>query len=169
MLARKDKNNSIDSHLLDRKKSTEPSVHGECEERHLEELLGYLDVMITFGPDMSVIEEPVVIKIPACKIVTLTPREQIPFETILAKQLYLKKRFALEKIEKFYDEIKELKNITYDEKKLNELSIDLTRNYLNKFEEINLNEYLQLDKLDENEDSDFIEVIFNVFFVFFKS
>jgi len=168
MLARKDKNNSVGSdNLLERKKSIEPSLQGDCEERHLEDLIGYVDVTVIFGPDMSVMEEPLVIKIPVCKLITLSYKEQIPFETILAKHANLKKKSAYDKILNFYDEIKKLKEIVLDEIKINEITIEETREYLNKFEEMDFSQELELDKLDEAEDYGYLEVIlFMINFIF---
>lgn len=165
MLARKDKNNSLDSHLLDRKKSQEPSIHGDCEERHLEDLLGFVDVSISFGPDMSIMEHPIFIKIPVCKLVPLTAREQIPFEALLAKQVNLSKKSAFQKIDNFLLEVKMLLQKVIDDLKINEISVEETREYLNRFEEMNLQEQLQLDELDEHDDADYLEVIILFFSV----
>ncbi len=160
MLARKDKNNSVGTeNLLQHKKSIEPSLQGDCEERHLEDLIGYLDVTVIFGPDMSVMEEAAVIKIPVCKLIALSHKEQIPFESILAKHSFLKKKSVFDKILSLHDKIIKLKLIVLDDKKINEISIDETREYLSKFEEINLQEELDLDKLDESEDFGYLEVI----------
>lgn len=159
MLARKDKKDSIESNQLQRKKSIEPSLQGDCEERHLEDLIGFVDVTVIFGPDMSVMESPVVIKIPVCKLVFLSFKEQIPFETLLAKQSYLKKKNVFDKIKNYYENVIKLKETVYDEKRIGEISIEETREYLDKFEEMNLQEELELDKLDENEDLSYLEVI----------
>jgi len=159
MLARKDKKSSLDSHLLDRKKSVEPSIHGDCEERHLEDLLGFVDVSISFGPDMSIMEHPIFIKIPVCKLVPLTAREQIPFEALIAKQVNFCRKSAFEKLDNFFNEIKMLFAKVSDEVKINEITVEETREYLQKFEEMNLQEQLELDKLDELEDADYLEVI----------
>lgn len=158
MLARKDKKNSLDSHLLDRKKSQEPSVHGDCEERHLEDLIGFVDVAITFGPDMSILEHPIIIKIPVCKLVPLSAREQIPFESLLIKQSKLTKKSAFDKVDNLLREVKFLKTKVSDEVKINDITEEETRKYLHRFEVMNLQEQLDLDKLDEHEDTDYFDV-----------
>ena len=169
MLARKDKTNSLDSHLLDRKKSHEPSIHGDCEERHLEDLIGFVDVAITFGPDMSIIEHPIFIKIPICKLVPLSAREQIPFETLLAKKVNSIKKSAFDKIDNLVREIKFLKGKVSDESKLKGISENETRGYLHRFEEMNMNEQLELNKLDEHEDENYLEVYFNIAILIFNN
>jgi len=158
MLARKDKKDSFESNQLQRKKSIEPSLQGDCEERHLEDLIGYVDVTIIFEPDMTVLESPIVIKIPVCKLVCLSFKEQIPFETLLAKQTYLQKKNVFDKIQNFYEMIMKLREDVLDETRICEITIEQTRKYLDKFEEMNLNKELSLGKLDENEDLSFFEV-----------
>jgi hypothetical protein len=158
MLARKDKKDSFESNQLHRKKSIEPSLQGDCEERHLEDLIGYVDVTIIFEPGMSVLESPYVIKIPVCKLVCLSFKEQIPFETLLAKQTFLKKKNVFDKIQNFYEMIIKLREDFLDERRISEITFEQTREYLNKFEEMNLHKELSLGKLDENEDLTFFEV-----------
>lgn len=158
MLARKDKKDSFESNQLQRKKSVEPSLQGDCEERHLEDLIGYIDVNIICRPDMSIMETPIVIKIPCCKLVLLSFKEQIPFETMLARQGYLKKKNVFDKIKNFYEKINKLKEAVNDERKINEITIEETREYLEKFEELNLYEELELDNLNEDEDLAYFEV-----------
>ncbi len=152
MLARKDKKDTFESNHLQRKKSIEPSLQGDCEERHLEDLIGYVDVTVMFSPEKSVIENPVNIKIPVCKLVSLSRKQQIPFETLLAKQIYLKKKKVFDKITNFYQKIMKLREVTQDEKRIWALSVEETREYLDQFEEMNLQEELEFDRLDENED-----------------
>jgi len=163
MLARKEKDVS-DTNSLERKKSVEPSLLGDCEERHLEDLIGYVYVTVTFSPDKTVLDKPEVIQIPVCKLIPLNMREQIPFENILAKQIYLNKKKIFDKINEFYIKMQKLKEITLDEKKIDNISIHETREHLNYFEELNINEELQLDKIDENEDFSYFEVKLLYFF-----
>lgn len=159
MCARKDKKNMQESNeFLQRQKSIIPSLQGDCEERHLEDLIGLVDVTVVFGPDMSVMEEPHVISIPICKLVILSPREQIPFETILANQKHLKKKSSIDKVLDFYNKILSLKEKVQDDTKIMEISIDETRELLNRFEEIDMHEEFELGKLDECEDQPALEV-----------
>lgn len=160
MLARKDKDIQEDrNHLFEKKKSViETSLQGDCEERHLEDLIGYVDVKVTFGPDMSIMDQPILITIPVCKLIPLSAREQIPFETILAKNLHIKNVSFKNKIHDFLQEILRLKEYTHDDNKINQISIEETRVYLNKFEELDLCHEFGIQNLEEVEDEESLEV-----------
>ena len=163
MLSRKDKEIKNDDNLMFmKKKSILPSIQGDCEERHLEDLIGMIDIIVMFAPDMFVMDQQEVISIPACKVVALSAREQIPFETILAKKISNDNKYRKNKIINFHKKVKELKEISNDEKKLNEIPIEEIKEHLNKFEELNIQDDFDINKLDEFDYEKMIEVYLNL-------
>ena len=150
MLSRKDKEKTNDDSLMfTKKKSILPSIQGDCEERHLEDLIGMIDIIVMFAPDMYLMDQQEVISIPACKVVALSKRDQIPFETILAKRINNDNKERKNKIINFHKKVIELKEISNDAKKINEIPIDEIKEHLNRFEELDIQDEFEINKLDE--------------------
>lgn len=169
MLSRKDlnsPNNNDDDFMFTKKKSVLPEIQGHCEERHLEDLLGMIDITLMFGPDMTLMENQEIISIPACKVVPLSSREQIPLETIIAKKANNEHKDRKKKIVLFHKLIMDLKEACSDEKKLEKIPIEEIKEHLNKFEELNIEEEFEISKLDDYDAEKMMEVKDFLFFYF---
>ena len=160
MLARKDKDHSEDANMLTKKNSISPSIQEICDERHLEDLNGMIDITLMFSPDMLLMEQFEVITIPTCKVVALSAREQIPFETIIAKNISCKNKERKKKINEFCEFVQNLKSLTEDQTKMNNTPIEELKDYLTKFEELNIEEEFETNKLEEFESEHLINVNF---------
>ena len=155
MLARKDKD------LSDLKKMTSSGFkkEGYCPDRHLEELPGFVSVVILFegGIQPKKIKETKNISIPVCFLIPLTPEEQIKFEKsiILEKEMEIEE--AINDIEKWFKICEEYEKYVKDDKLLEELSLEEIKNIKDEVEKIDEN---NLGKnVDKDEYKDKIEFI----------
>ena len=155
MLARKDK----DLGDLKRMTSSGFQKEGYCPDRHLEELPGFVSVVILFegGIQPKKIKETKNISIPVCFLIPLTPEEQIKFEKsiILEKEMEIEE--AINDIEKWFKICEEYEKYVKDDKLLEELSLEEIKNIKDEVEKIDEN---NLGKnVDKDEYKDKIEFI----------
>jgi len=137
MLARKDKD------LSDLKRMTSSGFQkeGYCPDRHLEELPGFVSVMILFDDTKppKKMKETINISIPVCFLVPLSPEEQIKFE----KNIILEKEMEIEEdintIEEIYKKCEEYEKYLNDDKILEEKSLDEVKKILSDVEKIDEN------------------------------
>ena len=137
MLARKDKE------LGDLKRMTSSGFQkeGKCPDRHLEELPGFVSVIILFDDTKppKKMKESINISIPVCFLVPLSPEEQIKFE----KNIILEKEMEIEEdinaIEEIYKNCQEYEKYLNDDKILEEKSLDEVKKILSDVEKIDEN------------------------------
>ena len=160
MLARKDKELSD----LKRMKSSSSfyQKEGYCSDRHLEELPGFVSVIILFDDKRppKKMKESVKISIPVCFLIPLTPEEQVKFEKniIIEKEMEIEE--AINTIEDIYKKCQEYEKYLKDDKILEEKSLEEVKNILSEVENIDEN---NLGKNVNQEDyKDKIEFIKNV-------
>ena len=160
MLARKDKELSD----LKRMKSSSSfyQKEGYCSDRHLEELPGFVSVIILFDDKRppKKMKESVKISIPVCFLIPLTPEEQVKFEKniIIEKEMEIEE--AINTIEDIYKKCLEYEKYLKDDKILEENSLEEVKNILSEVENIDEN---NLGKNVNQEDyKDKIEFIKNV-------
>ena len=156
MLARKDK----DLNELKKMKSSGFKKEGYCPDRHLEELPGFVSVIILFDPTPKKMKESVNMGIPVCFLVPLTPEEQIKFE----KNIIIEKEMEIEEdineIEELTKKCEEYETYIKDDKILEEKSLEEVKNILNDVQSINEN---NLGKnLSQDEYKEKIEFVKNI-------
>ena len=122
MLARKDK----DLGDLKRMTSSGFQKEGYCPDRHLEELPGFVSVVILFDDTKppKKMKESINISIPVCFLVPLTPEEQIKFEKniIIEKEMEIEE--AINVIEEVYKKCKIYETYLKEDKILEEKSLE---------------------------------------------
>ena len=156
MLARKDK----DLNELKKMKSSGFKKEGYCPDRHLEELPGFVSVIILFDPTPKKMKESVNMGIPVCFLVPLTPEEQIKFEKniIIEKELEIEE--DINEIEELTKKCEEYETYIKDDKILEEKSLEEVKNILNDVQSINEN---NLGKnLSQDEYKEKIEFVKNI-------
>jgi hypothetical protein len=160
MLARKEKDNSD---IIERMKSFEPSREGYCQERHLDELPGFVDIQIMFAPDGTLLETEkdfnnsnfnfgnnnLKISIPVCKIIPLTPKEELNFQKTLLKTQMKVQNVQNENLNKIYEEFKNYENLLTPEN-LNSLKLDEAKNILSILEKDHQSEFSSCLEDSEN-------------------
>ena len=158
MLARKDKDLSD----LKRMSSCGFKKEGYCPDRHLEELPGFVSVVILFegGIQPKKIKESKNISIPVCFLIPLTPEEQIKFE----KSIIIEKEMEIEEdinnIEALYKQCEEYEKYINNDKLLEEKSLEDIKKIKDEVEKIDEN---NLGKnVDKEEFKDKIEFIKNI-------
>jgi hypothetical protein len=135
MIVRKEKDNSD---LLERLRSTEIRIDGYCKERHLEELPGLVDIDIMFTPDTEMMEEHIRLSLPVCKLIPLTPKEEIIFEKKVLKNQIRKKSISMETFNYIFEQYLGLEKFINDSELLNKMSLDEIKKVLEFIEkEIN--------------------------------
>ena len=158
MLARKDK----DLGDLKRMTSSGFQKEGYCPDRHLEELPGFVSVVILFDDTKppKKMKESINISIPVCFLVPLTPEEQIKFEKniIIEKEMEIEE--AINAIEEVYKKCKEYETYLKDDKILEEKSLDEVKNILSDVEKIDENNLGNNVSQDDYKDK--IEFIKNI-------
>lgn len=154
MLARKDKEVTN----LERLKSSDVTKEGYCHERHLEELPGFITIDVNLTPDKAIVEKPIRISIPVCKVIPLTPKEEVIFEKILVKSEILEKKQTEEKLNILYKNFIEINQYVGDNNKLKALTLDEVKNMLEFTENsISDNEKVNFKSIFEESDEN-IEV-----------
>ena len=137
MLARKDK----DLGDLKRMTSSGFQKEGYCPDRHLEELPGFVSVVILFDDTKppKKMKESINISIPVCFLVPLTPEEQIKFEKniIIEKEMEIEE--AINVIEEVYKKCKIYETYLKEDKILEEKSLEEVKKILNEVENIDEN------------------------------
>ena len=156
MLARKDK----DLNELKRMKSSGFRKEGNCPDRHLEELPGFVSVIILFDPTPKKMKETVNISIPVCFLVPLTPEEQIKFEKDIIIENEMEIEEAINEVEELTKKCEEYEKYIKDDKILEEKSLEEVKNILNdvqKIDETKIGKNLSQDEYKEK-----IEFIKNI-------
>lgn len=137
MLARKDKE-LVD---LRRMKSSGLQKEGNCPDRHLEELPGFVSVIILFDDKKppKKIKEDINISIPVCFLIPLTPEEQVKFEKniIIEKEMEIEE--AINEIEDLYNKCLSYEAYLKDDNLLEQKSLEEIKNILSEVEKINEN------------------------------
>ena len=137
MLARKDKD------LSDLKRMTSSGFQkeGYCPDRHLEELPGFVSVVILFDDTKPPrkMKESINISIPVCFLVPLSPEEQVKFEKniIIEKEMEIEE--AISEIEEIYKKCEEYERYLKNDKILEEKSLEEVKNILSELEKIDEN------------------------------
>ena len=154
MLARKDK----DLNELKRMKSS--GFEGNCPDRHLEELPGFVSVIILFDPTPKKMKETVNMSIPVCFLIPLTPEEQIKFEKTIFIENEMEIEEAINEIEELNKKCEEYETYIKNDKILEEKSLEEVKNILSDVQKIDEN---NLGKnLAQDEYKDKIEFIKNI-------
>ena len=158
MLARKDK----DLGDLKRMTSSGFQKEGYCPDRHLEELPGFVSVVILFDDTKppKKMKESINISIPVCFLVPLTPEEQIKFEKniIIEKEMEIEE--AINVIEEVYKKCKIYETYLKEDKILEEKSLEEVKKILNEVE--NIDENNLGNNVSQDDYKDKIEFIKNI-------
>ena len=137
-------------------KSSGLQKKGNCPDRHLEELPGFVSVNILFDSSNQKIKENKNIGIPVCFLIPLTPEEQVKFE----KNIIIEKEMEIEedinKIEELTIKCQEYEKYIKDDKILDEKSIEEIKNILDEVGKIDVD---NLGKNVQDEYQDKIEFI----------
>ena len=158
MLARKDK----DLNELKKMSSSGFQKEGYCPDRHLEELPGFVSVIILFDNSLQPkkLKNTVNISIPVCFLVPLTPEEQIKFEKNIIIENEMEIEEAINEVEDILKKCEEYEKYIKDDKILEEKSLEEIKNILNEVQAIDDN---NLGKnLNPEEYKDKIENIKNI-------
>ena len=138
MLARKDKDLS---ELKRMKSSSNYEKEGYCPDRHLEELPGFVSVVILFDDSKppKKMKESIHVSIPVCFLIPLTPEEQIKFE----KNIIIEKEMEIEEeintIEEDYKKCQEYEKYLKNDNILEEKTLEEVKNILADVEKIDEN------------------------------
>ena len=158
MLARKDK----DLGDLKRMTSSGFQKEGYCPDRHLEELPGFVSVVILFDDTKppKKMKESINISIPVCFLVPLTPEEQIKFEKniIIEKEMEIEE--AINVIEEVFKKCKVYETYLKEDKILEEKSLEEVKKILNEVE--NIDENNLGNNVSQDDYKDKIEFIKNI-------
>ena len=158
MLARKDK----DLNELKKMSSSGFQKEGYCPDRHLEELPGFVSVIILFDNSLQPkkLKNTVNISIPVCFLIPLTPEEQIKFEKNIIIENEMEIEEAINEVEDILKKCEEYEKYIKDDKILEEKSLEEIKNILNEVQAIDDN---NLGKnLNPEEYKDKIENIKNI-------
>ena len=156
MLARKDK----DLNELTRMKSSGFRKEGYCPDRHLEELPGFVSVIILFDQTPKKMKETVNISIPVCFLIPLTPEEQIKFEKDIIIENEMEIEEAINEVEELTKKCEEYEKYIKDDKILEEKSLEEVKNILNDVQKIDENKIGK--NLSQDEYKEKIEFIKNI-------
>ena len=156
MLARKDK----DLNELKRMKSSGFRKEGYCPDRHLEELPGFVSVIILFDQTPKKMKETVNISIPVCFLIPLTPEEQIKFEKDIIIENEMEIEEAINEVEELTKKCEEYEKYIKDDKILEEKSLEEVKNILNDVQKIDENKIGK--NLSQDEYKEKIEFIKNI-------
>ena len=158
MLARKDK----DLNELKKMSSSGFQKEGYCPDRHLEELPGFVSVIILFDNSLQPkkLKNSVNISIPVCFLIPLTPEEQIKFEKNIIIENEMEIEEAINEVEDILKKCEQYELYIKDDKILEEKSLEEIKNILNEVQAIDDN---NLGKnLNPDEYKDKIENIKNI-------
>ena len=158
MLARKDK----DLNELKKMSSSGFQKEGYCPDRHLEELPGFVSVIILFDNSLQPkkLKNTVNISIPVCFLIPLTPEEQIKFEKNIIIENEMEIEESINEVEDILTKCEEYEKYIKDDKILEEKSLEEIKNILNEVQAIDDN---NLGKnLNPEEYKDKIENIKNI-------
>lgn len=151
MLARKDKE---DTDIAERLKSSEIHKEGHCQERHLEELPGFVDVEIIFTPEHVMLDSPIKLSLPVCKVIPLSPKEETNFQKAMLKTKF-------KKVDSLCQRYVEYEKYLRDGKLLSSLSLSDAKEIISDLEgEIKKEEYLA--PMDEPETIEVCIVILTI-------
>jgi hypothetical protein len=159
MIVRKEKDQSD---IVERIKSSEIIQGGTCQERHLEELQGLVSVEILFTPETTIMENSIKISMPICKLIPLTPKEELIFEKQVLKGYYRKKSIQIETINYLYENFLTMRKYIEDPDLLNTLSLDDVKKVLEFVEKEIKNEDIQ-HSLEESESKEVIFFYLEIF------
>jgi hypothetical protein len=150
MIVRKEKDQSD---IVERMRSSEVIQGGSCQERHLEELQGLVSVEILFTPDTKLMEKSIKISMPVCKLIPLTPKEELIFEKQVLKGMIRKKSIQIETINYLYEQFLQINKYNEDPELLNTLSLDDVKKLLDYVEKEIKSEDIQhsLEEQDSKE------------------
>ena len=147
MLARKDK----ELGELKRMSSRGFQKEGFCEDRHLEELPGFVSVNVLFMNNTQQMKEPIKISIPVCFLVPLSPEEQIKFEKKVIIQQEMEIEEANKEIEEIYKKCQTYETYIKNDSLLEEKSLEEVKGILAEVENINIGE------LEKNSSEEYID------------
>ena len=153
-----------DKDLGDLKRMTSSGFQkeGYCPDRHLEELPGFVSVVILFDDTKppKKMKESINISIPVCFLVPLTPEEQIKFEKniIIEKEMEIEE--AINAIEEVYKKCKIYETYLKEDKILEEKSLEEVKKILNEVE--NIDENNLGNNVSQDDYKDKIEFIKNI-------
>lgn len=130
MLSRKDKDKTI----VEEKNNVIANFEGNCYERHLEELPGYIEVEILFDNTKKMLERPKKTSIPVCFIQLISNKDELVLEKILLKNENYQKINSQNELNSMYEEYEKLQRFILEPKSLNELLLEEAKITLNKIQ-----------------------------------
>ena len=164
MLARKD--NELAE--ITRMKSSGFQKEGNCPDRHLEELPGFLSVSVMFsnGNPPKKLKENINISIPVCFLVPLTPdikvtEEQIKFEKSIILMQEMEIEEANQNIEELYEKCQKYETYIKDENILDSKSLEEVKVILSEVDNIKIEDLEKNSSEEYKVKLDFIKDIKN--------
>jgi hypothetical protein len=105
-----------------------------CNERHLEELPGYIELEILFDEKRNLLDKPINVSIPICFINPISNKDEVVFEKILLKNENYQKINSQNELNSLNEEFEKLNRFLLDPKSLNELMLEEAKIILNKLQ-----------------------------------
>ena len=140
MLARKDK----EEKEIERMHSSDIIKEGNCQERHLEELQGFITIDLLFNEK----KEPIKLtklSLPVCLISIIDVKEQIELEKMSLKQQYIEEEAKKNKLELIYHDFKGMEKYTDFGTLSKEISdFDIAKSMLNTVSDTDTSSYSYL-------------------------
>lgn len=139
---------------LERMRSSDIKTVVSCKERHLEELPGYISIVIQFDKEKKFLENQIKLNLPVCEIYIISLKEQIELEKVLAKEQIKEEARLQNELDELFVKFEEMRKFENKDEQKKIKSSEEVRKYIDileanyeKFNKLTLS--YDIDKLKE--------------------
>ena len=130
MLSRKE----IDKSDVEEKNNNMATKEAPCNERHLEELPGYIEIEILFDNNKKLLDKPFKVSIPVCNIQMISNKDEVILEKVLLKNENYQKNNLQNELNLLFTEFDNLSKYISEPKTLNEVMLEEAKIILSKLQ-----------------------------------
>lgn len=153
MLVRK--SDAEENSQLERMRSSDIKTVVSCKERHLEELPGYISIVILFDKEKKILEDQIKLNLPVCEIYIISLKEQIELEKVLVKEQIEEEARLQNELDELYVKFEEMRKFENKDEQKKIKSSEEVRKHLDLLE----GNYEKFNKLSLSYDIDKLKII----------
>lgn len=153
MLVRK--SDAEENSQLERMRSSDIKTVVSCKERHLEELPGYISIVILFDKEKKILEDQIKLNLPVCEIYIISLKEQIELEKVLVKEQIEEEARLQNELDELYVKFEEIRKFENKDEQKKIKSSEEVRKHLDLLE----GNYEKFNKLSLSYDIDKLKII----------
>jgi hypothetical protein len=161
MLVRKDLDKKD---IIERMKSSDIKKEGYCVERHLDELPGFIDILVVLNDKKETILSKTKIKlsIPVCNAIIISMKEQVEIEKIVVTEQMNEENLLKEELDKLFEDFKSSQKYTDFQILSKEItSFDEAKQFLSYLENLSKDKFKELD-LSDTDTNNKLNYVFNL-------